>query len=175
MTPRTQPRLSQSASVRWAMLGAASAMSACDSVFCRQYSARDDSDARKSWNCTGWLRAQTPPGERKSGIPLSVLIPAPVKQTADRAPRIQVARRSTVSASTMHSLGRGHWKTLGNPSAQRPYTRHTVPAFRHTMRQNGFQDNGPSARRIGTPSETNTRVSAISVRCPPTQPAFPQF
>src|SRR4029077_2501947 len=43
------------------------------------------SEARKSEKSIGAMRVQIPPGLRKSGIPDSVLIPAPVKTTARRA------------------------------------------------------------------------------------------
>ena len=43
------------------------------------------SDARKSWNSIGLYFVQIPPGLRKSGIPDSVLIPAPVKIVVLRA------------------------------------------------------------------------------------------
>src|SRR5579862_717630 len=39
------------------------------------------------------MRLQTPPGLRKSGMPDSVEIPAPVKTTARRAPSIMSLRR----------------------------------------------------------------------------------
>ena len=42
----------------------------------------------------GFIRLQTPPGERKSGIPDSVEIPAPVKATIRSADRRTWARSS---------------------------------------------------------------------------------
>jgi hypothetical protein len=38
-------------------------------------------EARKSLNWMGWCRVQNPPGLLKSGIPDSVLMPAPVNTT----------------------------------------------------------------------------------------------
>src|ERR1700761_9326257 len=42
------------------------------------------SSAMKSWNMIGFIRLQTPPGLRKSGMPDSVDMPAPVKITPRR-------------------------------------------------------------------------------------------
>src|SRR5215472_2692604 len=46
----------------------------------------------------GSYRAQIPDGERKSGIPLSVVTPAPVNTTQGWLPPISAARRSTDKA-----------------------------------------------------------------------------
>jgi len=63
-------------------------------LFCRQYSWRAAALRRKSSKYTGLAFDQIPFGERKSGIPLSVLIPAPVKATTERADFIQSATSS---------------------------------------------------------------------------------
>src|ERR1700710_1456297 len=47
----------------------------------RQASSRASGLATNSSNGIGRLRLHNPPGERKSGIPLSVEMPAPVKGT----------------------------------------------------------------------------------------------
>src|SRR5258706_11657144 len=55
------------------------------------------------------MRSQTPPGLRKSGIPDSVEIPAPVKTTARVEPSMKAARRSTALSlltRTMCASGR---------------------------------------------------------------------
>ena len=49
---------------------------------------------------SGSYCAQIPVGERKSGIPDSVLTPAPVSTTHGCRPRTSEARRSTVTRSS---------------------------------------------------------------------------
>jgi hypothetical protein len=51
----------------------------------------------KSLYMTGVYCDQMPPGERKSGMPLSVLIPAPVNATPLRALRTRLANLSRTS------------------------------------------------------------------------------
>src|SRR6516165_9497121 len=51
----------------------------------RQDSLRISWLARNSSNGIGWFLVQSPPGERKSGIPHSVEIPAPVNGAITRA------------------------------------------------------------------------------------------
>jgi len=51
----------------------------------RQVSRRASSEKRKSEKSIGAIFVQIPPGLRKSGIPDSVLMPAPVNTTARRA------------------------------------------------------------------------------------------
>ncbi len=51
----------------------------------RHASRRASAEAMNSPKSMGRYFVQTPPGERKSGIPDSVLIPAPVNTTACRA------------------------------------------------------------------------------------------
>src|SRR5882672_934966 len=50
------------------------------------------------------MRSQTPPGLRKSGIPDSVEIPAPVKTTARVEPSMRAARRSTALSLLTRSI-----------------------------------------------------------------------
>src|SRR6195256_4141805 len=60
----------------------------------RQVSRRIACEARKSSKLIGGMRSHTPPGLRKSGMPDSVEMPAPVNTTTRRAWRIISVRRS---------------------------------------------------------------------------------
>src|SRR5579863_9147310 len=61
----------------------------------RQASSRISRRARNSSNGIGWLRVHNPPGERKSGIPHSVDIPAPVNGSTTLAACRKSCNRST--------------------------------------------------------------------------------
>src|SRR6201747_1820308 len=61
----------------------------------RQASSRASGLATNSSNGIGRLRLHNPPGERKSGIPLSVEMPAPVKGTMVDASAIMSPSCST--------------------------------------------------------------------------------
>ena len=59
----------------------------------RQASLRIALLAMKSSKAIGWFLVHNPPGERKSGMPHSVEIPAPVNGTIVRAATIWSRRR----------------------------------------------------------------------------------
>ena len=80
--------------------------SRCISHFCRQYSWRPSALSRNSSKKTVRYFDHTPPGERKSGMPLSVLMPAPVSTTADREEASQWATANCRVVSSI-SLPRG--------------------------------------------------------------------
>src|SRR6478735_3425670 len=65
----------------------------------RQDSRRISSDDMKSSKYMGLYFVQMPPGERKSGMPDSVEMPAPVKATMRLAEPIASCRRSMSSMS----------------------------------------------------------------------------
>src|SRR5215475_1680112 len=76
----------------------------------RQVSRRASSEARKSEKSIGAMRVQIPPGLRKSGIPDSVLMPAPVKTTARR-----VRATAWASSAICGSVGMTRvWQMLGD-------------------------------------------------------------
>src|SRR6476620_8087568 len=79
----------------------------------RHASSRASALATNSSNAIGRLRVHRPPGERKSGIPHSVEMPAPVKGTIHAASAIMVPSCSTplrkslaITADTSELLGR---------------------------------------------------------------------
>ena len=76
--------------------GAAARMAGSLANLRRHASRRAAADATKSRNRMGVVRAQTPFGPRKSGMPDSVLIPAPVNTTA----RLDARRRRRSSATS---------------------------------------------------------------------------
>src|SRR6266852_1458310 len=84
-TAATVPRRTSSATARWPRLGLAPRHMSSASKRRRQVSRRASSEARKSEKSIGAMRVQIPPGLRKSGMPDSVLMPAPVNTTAWRA------------------------------------------------------------------------------------------
>ena len=59
----------------------------------RQASSRISWLDKKASNGIGWFFVHMPPGDRKSGIPHSVEIPAPVKGTMTEAFSISCRRR----------------------------------------------------------------------------------
>src|SRR5215472_3768269 len=67
----------------------------------RQVSRRASSEARKSEKSIGAMRVQMPPGLRKSGMPDSVLMPAPVKKTMRRARAISSLSAATATAASV--------------------------------------------------------------------------
>src|SRR5215472_2332430 len=98
ITAAALPRRTSSATARWPRFGAATRKVSSISKRRRQVSRRASSEARKSEKSIGAIRVQMPPGLRKSGIPDSVLMPAPVNTTARRDPSIARAR-SAISRS----------------------------------------------------------------------------
>jgi hypothetical protein len=95
ITAAALPRRTSSATARWPRLGAAAPNVSSIAKRRRQVSRRASSESRKSAKSIGAMRVQMPPGLRKSGIPDSVLMPAPVKTTARRARAINLASRAT--------------------------------------------------------------------------------
>ena len=81
MTAETFPFATSWATAWWPAFGSAPVQPAAPEKARRQASRRMSSRATKSWNWIGFIRLQTPPGLRKSGIPDSVDIPAPVNTT----------------------------------------------------------------------------------------------
>ena len=67
--------------------------------FRRQASSRISGSRRKSENSIGWFLSHGEPGERKSGTPHSVEMPAPVKPTARRAEPTSNCNSARPSAS----------------------------------------------------------------------------
>src|SRR5215469_10893910 len=101
ITTPTLPRLTSSATARWPRLGRASRNASSIAKRRRQVSRRASSEARKSEKSIGAIRVQMPPGLRKSGIPDSVLMPAPVNTTARRDPAIARARAAISRSNGM--------------------------------------------------------------------------
>ncbi len=79
MTALTLFATARTAMARWPRLGVAASMASRVANLYRQASRRAWSERRNSSNGTGLYWLQIPPGLRKSAIPDSVLIPAPVK------------------------------------------------------------------------------------------------
>ena len=100
ITVVTMPRCTSDATARWPWLGSARPMVRWLSTRWLHASRRADSDATKSRKSTGRRRDHMPPGLRKSGIPDSVLMPAPVNTTARRAFSTSARRRSTSGSPT---------------------------------------------------------------------------
>src|SRR5262252_6503393 len=98
ITAAALPRRTSSATLRWPRFGAAAPNVSSIAKRRRQVSRRVSSEARKSEKSIGAMRVQIPPGLRKSGIPDSVLMPAPVNTTARRA-RSMAWASSAISGS----------------------------------------------------------------------------
>src|ERR1700733_3094961 len=82
------PALYSAASARWPRPGFAAAQVGSMAKRRRQVSLRASALATNSSKGIGRLRVHNPPGERKSGMPHSVEMPAPVKGTIMDAPAI---------------------------------------------------------------------------------------
>src|SRR5215472_11975347 len=106
ITAATLPRRTSSATARWPRFGRASRKVSSIAKRRRQVSRRASSEARKSEKSIGAIRVQIPPGLRKSGIPDSVLMPAPVNTTARRAK--SALRFGTVGVRTAYLAAEGY-------------------------------------------------------------------
>src|SRR5262245_29482591 len=91
------PCSTRRASARCPALGVALRMVSSLANLRRHDSRRASAEARKSPNSIGLYLVQMPPGERKSGIPDSVEMPAPVKATMLSASSIMRSRSSTLA------------------------------------------------------------------------------
>jgi len=114
MTQSSFPSLSSSATARWARLGSALAMRPLSmrSLHCLRR-VPGLSRKRKMVNSSGSKRSQMPPGLRKSGMPDSVLTPAPVKTTIRLDPAISAASFSILPFSP--SSVTGHVRAQESP------------------------------------------------------------
>ena len=90
------PSSTSRASARCPALGVAFCSVSWVANLRRQDSRRISAEARKSPNSIGLYLVQMPPGERKSGMPDSVEMPAPVKATMLLASSIMRLRSSTL-------------------------------------------------------------------------------
>ena len=95
MIPGILPDLYSDASARWPRPGLAPPNCSCMAKRRRQLSSRMSRLARKSPKSIGFILVQMPPGERKSGIPHSVEMPAPVKGTTTAACSTSSRSRAT--------------------------------------------------------------------------------
>src|SRR3954469_7595600 len=84
MTAATLPRRTSASTARCPRLGSAALKMSSIAKRRRQVSRRASSEATNSSKYMGAIWVQMPPGLRKSGIPDSVLMPAPVNTTARR-------------------------------------------------------------------------------------------
>ena len=98
ITADALPRFTSVATARWPRFGSALRIVASVAKRRRHVSRRASSEARNSEKSIGFIRVQMPPGLRKSGMPDSVLIPAPVKKTIRCASSI-IRRSSAMSGS----------------------------------------------------------------------------
>src|SRR5271165_6912887 len=108
MTAAAVPRRTSSATARWPRFGVAARKVSSIAKRRRQVSRRASSETRKSEKSIGAMRVQIPPGLRKSGIPDSVLIPAPVNTTARRARAITRARPAISRSMDMGRVWQMH-------------------------------------------------------------------
>src|SRR6185436_4718477 len=93
------PCATSRASARWPALGVAFCIVSWLANLRRQDSRRASAEARNSPNSIGLYLVQMPPGERKSGMPDSVEMPAPVKATMFSASAIMRPSSSTFAIS----------------------------------------------------------------------------
>lgn len=103
MTVSTLPRRTSAATARWPRLGRAARNTPSLSKRRRHDSMRASSESRKLSKSMGTCFVHRPPGLRKSGMPDSVLMPAPVKTTARRA--LAMRRASAASDSSVAGSG----------------------------------------------------------------------
>ena len=96
ITADALPRFTSVATARCPRFGSALRIVSSVANRRRHVSRRASSDARNSEKSIGRIFVQMPPGLRKSGMPDSVLIPAPVKITIRRASSI--IRRSSATS-----------------------------------------------------------------------------
>ena len=101
MTHDAFPCRTSRAIAAWPAFGFAARRVLSVSNLRRQVSRRASSDAMNSPKSIGRNRSQTPPGLRKSGIPDSVLIPAPVKKTIRREVSMSSRKRMTCGSRTL--------------------------------------------------------------------------
>ena len=93
-----------SASARWPRPGFALAKLSCMAKRRRQASSRMSWLATKASNGIGWFLVHKPPGERKSGMPHSVEMPAPVNGTM----RFRGIDKDTKAGNGCLKIGRDH-------------------------------------------------------------------
>src|SRR5262245_27149140 len=96
----------------------------------RQLSSRISWLARKSPNSIGRILVQIPPGERKSGMPHSVDMPAPVKGTMTVAASTSSRRRLVPVSRSGAIIYCPHWAG-GRPD--RDSDQEVTMRFLHTM------------------------------------------
>jgi hypothetical protein len=99
MTWVTLPRRTSSATAAWPAFGFTAFHVSSMSKRRRQLSRRASAEATKSSKSIGIILVQMPPGERKSGMPDSVEMPAPVNTTTRLAARSSAASASTSSST----------------------------------------------------------------------------
>src|SRR5215472_3306552 len=112
MTAAALPRRTNSATARCPRFGAAAQNVSSMAKRRRQVSRRASSEARNSAKSIGAIRVQMPPGLRKSGIPDSVLMPAPVKTTARPAPAISPASAAISRSGAIAAAAPGSGRRL---------------------------------------------------------------
>src|SRR5258708_1879981 len=120
------PALESEASARWPRPSFAAANVGSIAKHRRHASSRASWLATNSSNGIGRLRVHNPPGERKSGIPHSVEMPAPVKGTIvdDSAiispSRSTPLRRSDAIIGIIRKLGRADYSTATRIATSMP-------------------------------------------------------
>src|SRR5579872_5200315 len=97
MTAETLPAATRAATASWPALGLRPVQPARPANVRLQASWRLASSPTNSWNRIGLMRLQTPPGLRKSGMPDSVEMPAPVNTTTRRARATMAARSARLA------------------------------------------------------------------------------
>src|SRR5580704_16365018 len=93
----------------------------------RQASRRASSLCMNVSKPIGFIRLQTPPGLRKSGIPDSVDMPAPVKTTVRAEPARSAARRGIADMAALCGVTRTRGKSI--PLADSRDGRHSRTSF----------------------------------------------
>ena len=142
------PRCTSDATARCPWLGSASAIERWLSTRWLHASRRADSEAMKSRKSTGRRRDHIPPGLRKSGIPDSVLIPAPVNTTARRAFSTSARRRSRSGSPAMGAVN------------ARPRRRDRL----HAKLRSGCRPDGVLFASTSAPDQSRRRAP-VSGRC----------
>src|ERR1700724_3719311 len=161
------PERYSEASARWPRPGLAAAKVASIAKRRRHASSRASRLATNSSNGIGRLRVHNPPGERKTGIPHSVEIPAPVNGSTTLA-ACTSARSSATAVSISGAIIYGRFPSPAPPPATRLSMRylHTMLRVRNLDHALGFYCNALGLVEVRRRVDEKGRYTLVFLAAP---------